>query len=76
MKTMTCRDLGGPCDQSFTGDDHNEIIIQQDAHLKEQVADGDTTHAEAAKAMKGRWKNPIGGMRWYRQVKRDFDALD
>jgi hypothetical protein len=25
--------------------------------------------------MKGRWKNPIAGMGWYRQAKRDFAAL-
>jgi hypothetical protein len=25
--------------------------------------------------MKGRWKRPISGMGWYRQVKRDFAAL-
>jgi hypothetical protein len=27
------------------------------------------------KSMKGRWKNPISGMGWYRKVKRDFAAL-
>jgi hypothetical protein len=25
--------------------------------------------------MKGRWKHPIRGMGWYRDVKRDFAAL-
>jgi len=25
--------------------------------------------------MKGRWKNPIGGLGWYNQVKKDFKAL-
>jgi hypothetical protein len=25
--------------------------------------------------MKGRWRHPIAGMGWYRQVKRDFAAL-
>jgi len=24
--------------------------------------------------MKGRWKNPIKGMGWYNQVKKDFAA--
>jgi len=47
----------------------------QDSHLKEVVAGGDESHADALKAMKGRWKNPIGGMGWYRQAKRDFAAL-
>ena len=75
MKTMTCHDLGGPCDVSFHGDTADAIIKAQDRHLKEAVAAGDTTHGDALKAMKGRWKRPISGMSWYRTAKRDFAAL-
>ena len=25
--------------------------------------------------MKGRWRRPISGLKWYRQVQRDFAAL-
>jgi hypothetical protein len=39
------------------------------------VAGGDATHERALKDMKGRWKRPISGMGWYRQVKRDFAAV-
>jgi hypothetical protein len=39
------------------------------------VAQGDDAHADALKAMKGRWKRPIAGMSWYRTAKRDFAAL-
>ena len=35
MKTMTCRQLGGPCDLAHRGETHNDVIIAQDAHLKE-----------------------------------------
>ena len=38
MKTMTCRQLGGPCDQPLSGDSGDEIIKAQDRHLKEIVA--------------------------------------
>ena len=75
MKSMSCKDLGGPCDVRFTGDDANEIIKAQDAHLKQMVADGDHAHEDALKAMKGRWKKPWSGMSWYKGVKRDFAAL-
>ena len=75
MKTMTCRQMGGPCDVAFQGDTADEVIKAQDKHLKEMVAGGDTTHEEALKMMKGRWKNPIKGMGWYRQTKKDFAAL-
>ena len=74
MKTMTCSHLGGPCDHPLTGKDANEVIKAQDQHLKDAVANGDTTHQVALDEMKGRWKRPISGMGWYRQVKRDFAA--
>jgi hypothetical protein len=75
MKTMTCQDLGGPCELRLTGSTADVVIKAQDAHLKEAVAGGDDTHADALKAMKGRWKNPIGGLGWYRKIKRDFAAF-
>jgi predicted small metal-binding protein len=75
MKTMTCRQLGGPCDLPLHGDTADEVIKAQDRHLKELVATGDATHESALKDMKGRWKRPISGMGWYRGIKRDFAAL-
>ena len=75
MTTMTCRQLGGPCDLAHEGDDYNAVIHAQDAHLKDAVASGSAEHAPALKEMKGRWKRPISGMKWYKQVQRDFAAL-
>ena len=75
MKTMTCKQLGGPCDAEHHGNDHNEVIKAQDRHLKEQVAAGDESHRDAAKAMRGRWRRPVSGLAWYRDVKRRFDSL-
>jgi hypothetical protein len=74
-KTMTCKQLGGPCDLAFTGASADDVIKQQDQHLKDAVAGGDAAHEPANKAMRGRWKRPIAGMGWYRQVKKDFAAL-
>jgi predicted secreted protein len=53
----------------------DEVIKAQDRHLREMVAKVDTTHEDALKEMKGRWKNPIKGMGWYRTAKRDFAGL-
>jgi predicted small metal-binding protein len=75
MKTMTCKQLGGACDVQHQGKTADEVIKAQDRHLKEMVASGDEAHQSAAKDMKGRWKNPIAGMGWYRRVKREFAAL-
>jgi hypothetical protein len=75
MKTMTCRQMGGPCDYAHHGATADEVIKAQDRHLKEVVANGDEAHQAALKDMKGRWKHPISGMGWYRQTKRDFAGL-
>ena len=75
MKTMTCRQLGGPCDLPLRGESADDVIKAQDRHLKEAVAAGDSTHEEALQAMKGRWKNPLKGMGWYKSTKREFAEL-
>jgi hypothetical protein len=75
MKTMTCRQLGGPCDLQLHGDTADDVIKAQDQHLQDAVGAGDDTHADALKAMKGRWKHPVSGMKWYRTAKKDFAAL-
>jgi hypothetical protein len=75
MKKMTCRQMGGPCDVAHHGEDANEVIKMQDQHLRDVVAAGDVKHETALREMKGRWKRPVSGLKWYRQVQRDFAAL-
>ena len=75
MKTMTCRQLGGPCDESFRGTTADEVIKADDKHLKDVVAAGDASHGAARKSMQDRWKNPIAGMGWYLKTKKAFAAL-
>jgi predicted small metal-binding protein len=75
MKTMTCKQLGGPCETKFHANSGDEVIKAQDKHLKEMVAKGDKTHESALKEMQGRWKNPIAGMGWYLKTKKAFATL-
>jgi hypothetical protein len=67
--------MGGPCDAAFQGNKADEVIKEQDNHLKEVVAKGDETHRSALTSMQGRWKHPISGMGWYRDTKKAFAAL-
>ena len=75
MKTMTCKQLGGACDLQLGGETADEVIKAQDKHLREAVAAGDATPIPALDAMKGRWKNPIKGMCWYKSTKKEYAAL-
>lgn len=75
MRAMTCRQLGGACDLEHRGEDANEVVKAQDRHLRETVAAGGTDHEPALRDMNDRWKRPLSGMRWYRQVQRDVASL-
>ena len=74
-KTMTCRQLGGPCDLELPGDTADEVIKAQDRHLRDAVKSGDTAHEEAHREMKGRWRHPVAALGWYRDTKRAFREL-
>ena len=75
MKTMTCRQLGGPCDLGHRGETADDVINAQDSHLKEAVAAGDTAHEPANNDMRGRWKRPKKSLDWYRAAKKAFAEL-
>lgn len=75
MKTMTCRDLGGPCDLAHSGDTADDVINAQDQHLKAAEKAGDATHQEARNEMKSRWRHPKKSLGWYRDAKGKFAAL-
>jgi hypothetical protein len=75
MKTMTCQQLGGPCDHAHHGDTADDVIKAQDRHLHEAVNGGDASHQSALDDMKGRWKHPVKSMGWYKDAKRTFAEL-
>lgn len=73
MKTMTCRQLGGPCDVQHHGATADEVIKAQDRHLRQAGAGG--VHEPALQDMKGRWRHPKRSMDWYRTAKKSFADL-
>jgi hypothetical protein len=70
MKTMTCRELGGPCDVELRGDTADDVIKMQDHHLRQAVRGGDAAHGPAHEDMKARWRHPVRAMGWYRATKK------
>ena len=75
MKTMTCHQLGGPCDLAHRGASADDVIKAQDAHLKDAEKRGDGDHQPARDEMKSRWRHPKRAMGWYTEAKRAFAAL-
>ena len=52
MKTLTCRDLGGPCDAELTGNSFQEVGKKSHDHVMEQIKSGDQAHKLAAEKMR------------------------
>ena len=75
MKTMTCRQLGGPCGLDHHGESADDVINAQDQHLKDADKAGDAEPPRAREAMKGRWRHPKKSLGWYRGAKQAFAAL-
>ncbi len=75
MKTMTCRQLGGPCDLEHRGESADDVINAQDRHLKEAEKAGDAAHQPARDDMKSRWRHPRKSLGWYRDMKKAFADL-
>ncbi len=75
MKTMTCQQLGGPCDHELRAETADGIIKLQDRHLKDAVRGGDDSHVLAHQEMKGRWNHPKRSMDWYNGTKKAFADL-
>jgi hypothetical protein len=72
MKSMTCQQLGGPCQLALHGETADEIIKAQDRHLREAARSGDVRHLPAHEEMKARWRRPVKAMGWYRATTRAF----
>lgn len=52
MKRMTCRDLGGPCDEAIIGSSFEEMGSNCHAHVMERIDAGDEAHRAAAARMR------------------------
>ena len=65
MKVMTCRELGGPCDQKLSASAWDEMVKAMTQHVMAK-------HPDTAKAMeKMHNENP---KKWGREHKPLFDA--
>ena len=76
MKTMTCKQLYGPCDAPITGASSEEMIQNSQKHGMEMVAKGDKVHIDAMEAMKKQHMdmNPEAVKLWMEKFQNEFDA--
>ena len=58
MKTMTCKQLGGACDQTFSANTFDEIAMMVSKHAREMVQQGDAAHITAMNEMRSSMTSP------------------
>ena len=77
MKTMTCKQLYGPCDALIHGETAEEMMENSKKHAMEMVAKGDEVHINAVKAMGEMHKNmdETAVKQWMEKFQIDFNAV-
>jgi hypothetical protein len=75
MKTMTCRQLGGACDQKFQGDTFEEIAEQSKRHGMEMFQKGDQDHINAMNKMRQLMSSPDAMNQWFEEKRQEFNSL-
>ena len=75
MKTMTCKELGGACDKSFSANSFKEIAELSKAHGTKMYQANDAPHIEAMRKMMELMKSPNAMTAWFQQKEAEFNAL-
>lgn len=75
MKTMTCKQLGGACDQTFSGTTFDEIAMMVSKHAREMVQQGDAAHIQAMNEMRASMTSPDAMNTWMDDKRKAFNAL-
>jgi hypothetical protein len=74
MKSMTCNQLGGACEQVFSGESFDDLAAQSQQHGKEMFGANDAPHMAAMGKMMELMKS--GEMdSWMAARKVEFEAL-
>ena len=75
MKAMTCKQLGGACDEVFHANSFEEIAEMSKKHGMEMFQKSDEAHLKAMDEMKELMKNPDAMKEWFESKRMEFDAL-
>ena len=75
MKTMTCKQLGGACNEQFHANSFEEMAALSKKHGMEMFQKGDKDHLEAMNEMKELMKTPDAMKTWFETKRMEFDAV-
>ena len=75
MKKMTCRQLGGACDEVFSAETWEEMAKLSKEHGSKMFKQGDRDHLEAMNKMRELMHTPGAMEKWYAEKKALFDKI-
>lgn len=75
MKTMTCRQLGGACDETFTAETFEQIAALSQQHGMDMFEKQVAAHLAAMQAMRELMHEPDAMQKWYNERKAEFENL-
>ena len=72
---MTCNQLGGACDKTFSANIFDEMTEMSKQHGMEMFQAGDQAHLKAMSEMQELMKTPKAMGEWFKIKQKEFDAL-
>jgi len=75
MKTMTCKQMGGACDETFSAETFEEMANLSKTHGMEMFQKQDAAHLAIMNEMKSIMDKPGGMEEYMAQKRREFDAV-
>ena len=72
---MTCKQLGGACDQAFSAETFDEIAEMSKQHGMAMFKQQDAAHLKAMQAMQSLMQNPDEMKGWFESKQKAFEDL-
>ena len=73
MKTMTCKQMGGACDKSFSAETFEEMVELSKLHGMEMFQKGDEAHLKIMGEMREIMQKPGAMEAYMAEKKKMFD---
>lgn len=73
MKTMTCKQLGGVCDEKFTAATFEEMAALSKKHGMEMFQANDADHLKVMVEMKALMEKPGAMEEWFAAKRKEFE---
>lgn len=72
---MTCKQLGGACDQEFHAETFEDMATLSQQHGQEMFQKQDEAHIAAMEDMQALMQDPTAMQEWMDQKREEFEAL-